>query len=398
MSERPRTGAVIVAAGASRRMAGLDKVMAPLAGVPIVMHSVRTFQASDAVDEIVVVTRPELEERLHALAEREGLTKVRRVVRGGATRSESSRHGISALSGEVEIVLVHDAARPLVSHDVVRRVVRAAHEHGAAIPGVTPVATIKRTENGVSVGTEDRGALREAQTPQGFRRPVLARAVAAAMKDGFQGTDEAAIVERAGERVVIVDGERRNLKITVPDDLAVAEALLAGLTPPRQLRVGCGYDVHRLETGRPLILGGVRIEHDCGLLGHSDADVLAHAICDALFGAAGLGDLGHHFPDTDAEWKDASGDLLLSRTVEILRDSGYVPVNVDATVSAQAPKLAPHREAMIGNLARSLRLSENQVSVKFTTTEGLGFEGRGEGISASAVAQIGTIPRIPEIE
>ncbi|HMB70686.1 MAG TPA: 2-C-methyl-D-erythritol 2,4-cyclodiphosphate synthase, partial [bacterium] len=217
-------------------------------------------------------------------------------------------------------------------------------------------------------------------------------------KEGFQGTDEAALVERTGERVAIVEGDRRNLKVTVPDDLAVAEALLAGRTPPQQTRVGLGHDVHRLEEGRPLILGGVTIDHPRGLAGHSDADVLSHAIADALFGAAGLGDLGHHFPDTDDEWKDASGERLLVRAVEILGDSGYVPTNVDATVSAQSPRLAPHRAAMVTNLARALDLPESRVSVKFTTTERLGFEGREEGISATAVAQVGSLPRIPESE
>jgi 2-C-methyl-D-erythritol 4-phosphate cytidylyltransferase / 2-C-methyl-D-erythritol 2,4-cyclodiphosphate synthase len=326
------------------------------------------------------------------MVEQRGWDKVRRVVQGGATRAESSRHGVGALSRDVELVLVHDAARPLASADLVTRVVQAARRDGAAIPGLPPVSTIKRAQGGSSAGTVPRDTLRCAQTPQGFRRDLLARAFVAARKDAFDGTDEASLVERLGERVTIVDGERRNLKITVPDDLSVAEALLAGHAPPGQTRVGFGLDVHRLEEGRPLVLGGVTIEHARGLLGHSDADVLAHAVCDALFGAAGAGDLGQHFPDTDPEWKDASGARLLTATVEILRDSGYVPLNVDATVSAQAPRLAPHRNAMIANLAAALRLPESRVSVKFTTTEHLGFEGRQEGISAAAVAHVGRLP------
>ncbi|GJM44707.1 MAG: bifunctional enzyme IspD/IspF [Gemmatimonadota bacterium] len=394
----PRVGAVIVAAGSSSRMSGLDKVLAPLAGTPLVLHSVRVFQDSPHVHEIVIVTRPELEPRLHELAERHGLTKVKRVVRGGRTRAESSRHGVSALSQDVELVLVHDGARPLVTGEVVTRVVEAATLDGAAIPGVPPVPTIKREANGASAGTLDRAELREAQTPQGFHRSLLARAFAAVMKEGLEPSDEAAMVEHLGERVTIVAGERRNLKVTVPEDLVVAEALLAGRTPPQQTRVGIGYDVHRLEEGRPLILGGVTIAHAKGLLGHSDADVLSHAIVDALFGAAGVGDLGHHFPDTDAEWEGASGERLLVAAVEILRDSGYVPTNVDATVSAQAPQLAPHRAAMIAHLARALLLPEQRVSVKFTTTERLGFEGREEGISATAVVQIGSLPMVAEIE
>lgn len=394
---RPRTGAVLVAAGRSERMAGLDKVMTPVGGRPVILHSLLALERCDAVDEIVVVTRGELEERVNSLALAAGCAKVRFVVRGGATRAESSRHGLGALSKDVELVLVHDAARPLVTPELVARVAAAAAEHGAAIPALPPVGTIKREEDGAAVETIDRATLREAQTPQGFRRGVLSKAFVAAVRDGFAGTDEASLVERTGVRVAIVEGERRNAKITVPEDLAVIEALLAGHAPPQQVRVGLGYDVHRLAPGRPLVLGGVTIEHPTGLLGHSDADVLAHAVCDALLGAAALGDIGWHFPDDDPAWKDAPGAKLLARTVEILRDSGYVPVDVDVTVAAQAPRLSPHRETMVANVARALRLPESRVSVKFTTTERLGFEGREEGIAATAVALVGRIPAVPEV-
>lgn len=392
----PKTGAIIVAAGRSERMAGVEKALAPLAGVPMLLHSVRAFQACDRIHEIVVVTRADLQARVQELLERDGVTKLHGVVKGGETRDESSRHGLSALSRDVEIVLVHDAARPLVTGALIERVAEAAAAGGAALPGVPPVATIKREDSGRSAGTVDRRSLREAQTPQGFRRDVLAKAFAAAMKDGFRGTDEAACVERTGARVALVEGDRRNLKVTVPDDLLLAEALLSGHAPPRITRIGFGRDVHRLVAGRPLILGGVTVPHDKGLDGWSDADVLAHAVCDALLGAAGAGDLGVHFPDTDETWKGVSGAALLARTVEILRETGYVPVNIDATVSAQAPRLAPHRRAMIANLARAAGLPESRVSVKFTTTEGLGFEGAGEGISTDCVAMVGQVVSLPE--
>ncbi len=394
---RPRTGAIVVAAGLSERMAGLDKVLTPVAGRPVLLHSLLAFERCDAVDEIVIVTREELEERVNALAASAGCAKVRFVVRGGATRAESSRHGLGALSKETELVLVHDAARPLVTPELIARVAAAAAVTGAALPGVAPVSTIKEEAGGVSVRTLDRARLREAQTPQGFRRGVLSKAFAAALRDKFDGTDEASLVERTGVPVALVEGDRRNVKITVPEDLAVVEALAGGQAPPQQTRVGFGYDVHRLVEGRPLILGGVEIPHPTGLLGHSDADVLDHAVCDALLGGAALGDLGLHFPDTDPRWKDAKGSVLLARTVEILRDSGYVPVNVDATVAAQAPRLAPHRDAMVTHLATFLRLPESRVSVKFTTTERLGFEGREEGIAASAIALVGRIPLAPEV-
>jgi len=391
-----RIGAIIVAAGNAERMAGIEKMLVPLAGRPLLLHSLTTFEECDVIHEIVVVTRADLVPRVAALVERAGCRKVRGVVAGGATRSESSRRGMSALSKDVEIVLVHDGARPLVTDALVRRVAEAASATGAAVPGVTPSSTIKEEGGGVSLRTLDRTRLREAQTPQGFRRDLLARALAWAVRAPEAPTDEAACVEALGERVAIVEGERRNVKVTVPDDLAVAEALAMGAAPPRETRVGFGFDVHRLVEGRPLVLGGVRIEHHVGLLGHSDADVLAHAVCDALLGAASLGDIGVHFPDTSSEWKGVAGTELLRRTVEILAEFGYVPLNVDATVNAQAPRLAPHRREMIEHIASALRLPEARVSVKFTTTEHLGFEGREEGISANAVAQIGRIPLIPQ--
>jgi 2-C-methyl-D-erythritol 4-phosphate cytidylyltransferase/2-C-methyl-D-erythritol 2,4-cyclodiphosphate synthase len=391
-----KAGAVIVAAGRGERMAGVEKLMAPLAGEPLLLHSVRAFERSASIDEIVIVTRSDLHDRVSSLVERDGLGKVHAVVRGGATRCESSRHGLGALSADVEVVLVHDGARPLVTEELIERIVREAEAAGAALPGVAPVSTIKREDGGRSAGTLDRASLREAQTPQGFRRDVLARAFAAASRDGLEPTDEAACVERGGDPVTIVEGDRRNLKVTVPDDLAVAEALLTGQAPPRLQRVGFGRDVHRLVAGRPLVLGGVAIPFDRGLVGWSDADVLAHAVCDALLGAAALGDLGDHFPDTDEVWKDVSGAELLERTVGILRGVGYVPVNVDATVAAQAPRLAPHRVRMRENVARALGLGEAQVSVKFTTTEGLGFEGAGEGVSAECVAMVSRVFSDPE--
>lgn len=394
----PRVGAIIVAAGRGDRMGGLEKMMIPLCGEPVLLHSLKTFAASDVVDEIVVVTREDLVDRVRSLVESRAIPKVTRVVPGGETRAESSRHGLAALARDITIVLVHDGARPLVKADLIERVTRGAIEEGAAIPGTVPVATIKEESNGHAAGTLDRRRLREAQTPQAFRRDWLARAMAAAMRDHFDPTDEASLLERAGCAVRIVDGDRSNIKITVIEDLAIAEALAGGRTPTQLPRIGIGHDVHRLIKDRPLILGGVRIPHSLGLEGHSDADVLAHAICDALLGAASQGDLGDHFPDTDEAWRGAPGRDLLARTVEILREVGYVPVNIDATVCAQSPTLSPFREAMAENLAQALHLPRERVSVKFTTTERLGFEGREEGISATAVAMVGRIPWIAETQ
>jgi 2-C-methyl-D-erythritol 4-phosphate cytidylyltransferase/2-C-methyl-D-erythritol 2,4-cyclodiphosphate synthase len=393
----PKVGAILVAAGRGDRMGGLEKMMIPLCGEPVLLHSLKTFAASSVVDEIVVVTREDLVDRVRTLIETRAIPKVTRVVPGGETRAESSRHGLAALSRDVGIVLVHDGARPLVRADLIERVARGAMEEGAAIPGTVPVGTIKEESNGRASATLDRRRLREAQTPQGFRRDWLARAMAQAMREHFDPTDEASLLERAGCPVRLVDGDRSNIKITVIEDLAVAEALAGGRTPTQLPRIGIGHDVHRLTKDRPLILGGVHIPHALGLEGHSDADVLAHAICDALLGAACQGDLGDHFPDTDETWRGAPGRDLLARTVEILREVGYVPVNIDATVCAQSPTLSPFREAMAENLAQALHLPRERISVKFTTTERLGFEGREEGISATAVAMVGHIPWIAEM-
>ncbi|MAF26300.1 MAG: bifunctional 2-C-methyl-D-erythritol 4-phosphate cytidylyltransferase/2-C-methyl-D-erythritol 2,4-cyclodiphosphate synthase [Gemmatimonadetes bacterium] len=367
-------------------MGGVDKMLAPLAGEPLLLHSIRAFHDCEAVAEVVVVTREDLLEPVRQMVETPEFPRVRRVVPGGRTRAESSRHGLAALSGEIAVVLVHDGARPLISDALIHRVAEAAEETGAVLPGIAPVSTIKRAEGDVCAATLDRASLREAQTPQGFRREVLARAMAADARDGSNPTDEASSVERSGTPVALVEGERRNLKVTVPEDLAIAETILAGGRPVRALRVGVGVDTHRLEPGCPLVLGGVTIPFDRGLAGHSDADVLSHAVCDALLGAAAAGDIGDHFPDDDPRWKGVSGADLLRRTVAILRESGYGPAHVDATVSAEKPRLAPHRAEMVANIADALGLSPDRVSVQFTTTEGLGFVGRGEGMSATAVA------------
>jgi 2-C-methyl-D-erythritol 4-phosphate cytidylyltransferase/2-C-methyl-D-erythritol 2,4-cyclodiphosphate synthase len=278
------------------------------------------------------------------------------------------------------------------------------------------VDTLKRTDpEGWMCETVDRRPLRTIQTPQVFQWPLLWEAHETAARNGFAGTDDASLVERLGLPVFAVPGDPRNLKITTPEDLALAEALLAEqgtgneeremrdepspstpphssfLVPPSLSRTGFGCDVHRLVAGRPLILGGVAIPHPVGLEGHSDADVLCHAIGDALLGAAGLGDLGRHFPDTEARWKGASSLDLLRRIVVLARQAGWAPLHVDATLLAEAPKIAPHVPSMAERIGGALGLPPAAVNVKATTTEGLGFVGRREGMAAQAVVTAGPV-------
>jgi 2-C-methyl-D-erythritol 4-phosphate cytidylyltransferase / 2-C-methyl-D-erythritol 2,4-cyclodiphosphate synthase len=279
-------------------------------------------------------------------------------------------------------VLVHDAARPLVDVALVEAVAAAARRTGAAVP-VLPVAeTVKRVEGGRVRETVDRDTLATAQTPQGFRYDVLRRAYDRAFADGVEVTDEAVAVERLGEPVEAVAGSARNRKVTGPDDLPWAEWMLSGTTAA--WRVGTGFDVHRLVQGRPLMLGGVKVEHDRGLEGHSDGDCVVHAVCDALLGACGAGDMGRYFPSSDPRWQGAPSLGFLQEVVEIVIGRGYDIGNVDVTVVAERPRLAPYTEAMRESLGRGLRRPADAVSVKVKSSDGLGALGAAEGIAAHA--------------
>ena len=286
-------------------------------------------------------------------------------------------------------MLIHDGARCLTDGDTIRGTMRGAEETGAAVASVPCVDTVKSVDAaGFVTGTPDRADLRCVQTPQAFRRELIMNAHLAAERDGFIGTDDASLVERVGHPVLLTEGSRRNLKLTTPEDFAMATAFLREENPLPETRIGTGYDVHRLVTGRRLILCGIEIPHTHGLDGHCDADVAVHALMDALLGAAALGDIGRHFPDTDEKYRGISSMKLLDHVCALLRDKGLRPANADVTIVAQAPKLAPYIEAMRTNLAAALCLPAERVNVKATTTEHLGFEGRREGISAQAVAML----------
>jgi 2-C-methyl-D-erythritol 4-phosphate cytidylyltransferase/2-C-methyl-D-erythritol 2,4-cyclodiphosphate synthase len=371
-----RVGAILAAGGSGQR-AGVAKQWLALGGQTILRRSARVLAACDAVDELVAVVPPGDEAR--GCAEVEGLGKPGRAVAGGALRADSVRNGLAA-AARCDVIVIHDAARPFASPALAARVLAAAARDGAALAAVPVTDTVKRAADERVAETLDRRVLWLAQTPQAFRRDVLLGAYAAAGDEASGATDECALVERSGAPVTIVPGEPGNFKITGPEDVARARALLEA-----PVAMGVGYDTHRFAAGRRLVLGGVEFEGD-GLLGHSDADVCAHAIGDAILGAAGLGDLGRHFPDTDPRWKGVSSLALLRAIAAKAAAVGWRVGNCDVTLAAKRPKIAPRAEEMRARLAEALGVSPAQVNVKATTGEGMGFVGREEGIAAHAVA------------
>jgi 2-C-methyl-D-erythritol 4-phosphate cytidylyltransferase/2-C-methyl-D-erythritol 2,4-cyclodiphosphate synthase len=374
--------AIIAAGGRGLRFgAGQPKQLALLAGRTILQHSVDAFIDSGTITDLVVALPPDL-----AVAPPDYLrsrNKPIAIVEGGARRQDSVRNAFYRLAGQTDIVVIHDAARPLVTDDVIRRTVAAAAVSGAAIAALRASDTVKRGDAaGRIVETLPRDEIYLAQTPQAFQVDVLREALTMT----GDATDEAALAERAGHHVQLVDGDPRNLKITTADDLATAERLLTHNAGGSVMRIGNGYDLHRLVPGRPLVLGGVTIPFDKGLLGHSDADVICHAVTDAILGAAGAGDIGRHFPDTDPAWKDANSLELLRQAMGVVARDGFAVGNVDVVVIAQLPKLAPHVDRIRAAVASALGCHPSQVSVKGKTNEGVDSIGAGESIAAQAVA------------
>lgn len=384
-----RFGAVLAAGGSSTRMGGgRNKVLEPLGGEPVFCRSLRTLLACPYVDEVCVVCRQEdMDEIAQTAAElsfRLGAGKRVGFALAGAQRQDSVWNGVQALAGDCEYLLIHDAARAFVSPETVEEVCRDALEYGAATAAVPSKDTCKLADENCFVeSTPDRTRLMAVQTPQAFKRELYLYAAEKARSQGKAYTDDCQLVEAAGGRVKLTLSDYRNFKLTTPEDLLLARAMVG--ERGCAVRIGSGYDVHKLVEGRRLILGGVDIPFERGLLGHSDADVLAHAIADALLGAAALGDIGHLFPDNDPQYAGADSLKLLAEVCRVVREAGYGIGNIDATVIAQRPKLAPHIPQMRENLARACGIEAGQVSVKATTEEGLGFTGSGEGIAASAV-------------
>jgi len=305
------------------------------------------------------------------------------VLAGGKERQDSVRKGLFAMMAdhpETDYVLIHDGARPYVTSEIIQSTMDHTLRTGAAIAAVPVKDTIKILgEEGIS--TPDRNRLYAAQTPQGFDAKLILNAYELAMRQGFVGTDDAQLVERLGHQVALAAGSYANIKITTPEDLPKSGSKIL----PKNYKAGTGFDVHALVEGRPLVLGGITLPYEKGLMGHSDADVLTHAIMDALLGAAGLGDIGRHFPDTDQAYKGISSITLLKKVVALLDEKGLQLANLDATIIAERPKMAPFHDAMIQKLANALECDKEQINIKATTTEKLGIPGREEGIAAEAI-------------
>jgi 2-C-methyl-D-erythritol 4-phosphate cytidylyltransferase/2-C-methyl-D-erythritol 2,4-cyclodiphosphate synthase len=374
--------ALVVAGGRGTRFGGdVPKQYRLLAGRPLLRHSVEAFRRHPRVAGVRVVIHPEDRKRYEAAVE--GLDLLEPCM-GGAARQDSVRLGLESLASHApERVLIHDAARPFIEASTIGDVIAALDSTPGAIAAVPVTDTLKRAQSNKIAGTVERDGLWRAQTPQGFRyRDILAAHRAA---KGEVLTDDAAVAERAGLEVALVAASEANFKVTTEEDLRRAERMLA---ERHESRVGTGFDVHHFGPGDKIMLCGVAIPHSQGLVSHSDADVGLHSLTDAILGTIGAGDIGFHFPPSDARWKGAPSERFLRHAVELLAERGGRIVNVDVTVICERPKIGPHRAALVASLARILGIEASRVSVKATTTDGLGFTGRGEGMAAQAVATV----------
>ena len=382
--------AIIAAGGSGRRIgASVPKQLLDVGGRTLLERSVDAFRSHPAVDEVIVAVPLDM---LAAPPSWLDAARDVRLVAGGERRQDSVANAFAAVSEAVDIVLVHDAARPFVTSDVISRAIEGAVAHGAAIAALPVSDTVKRVAideaksgGSVIVETLPREEIFLAQTPQAFRREVLQSAIAAGRST--EATDEAMLAERAGYRVHVVIGDPGNGKVTTAADLAGARARVE----PAGGRVGVGYDLHRLIEGRPLVLGGVTVPSERGALGHSDADVICHAVTDAILGAARAGDIGQHYPDTDPRWKGASSIAILEEVAGLVRGLGLAVANVDVVVILERPKIGPYRDEIQSRLANALGIEASRVSVKGKTNEGVDAVGRGEAIAAHAVALLTTL-------
>ncbi|WP_172295261.1 bifunctional 2-C-methyl-D-erythritol 4-phosphate cytidylyltransferase/2-C-methyl-D-erythritol 2,4-cyclodiphosphate synthase [Pseudoruegeria sp. HB172150] len=370
-----RTAAIIVAAGRGLRAGGpVAKQWQPLAGRRVIDRTLDAFRDAPGVDRIVVVLHPQ------EMPLCEGLGEVLAVA-GGDNRSDSVRAGLEALAdGGFDRVLIHDAARPLVSQRIIADVIAALEDNQGAAPALAVTDALWRGDDGIVTGLQPRDGLLRAQTPQGFHfDPILA----AHRAHGGAAADDVEVARAAGIKVAMVPGEERNLKLTQPGDFVRAEAMLR---EAMDIRLGNGFDVHRFGEGDHVVLCGVRVPHDKALMGHSDADVGMHAVTDAIYGALALGDIGRHFPPSDPQWKGADSALFLRHAVAQATERGYAISSVDVTVICERPKVGPHAQSMTERMAEIMKVEPGRISIKATTTETLGFTGREEGIAALATA------------
>ena len=377
-----RVVALVVAAGRGNRFGGdLPKQWMELDGRPLLRHSLGILAAHPDIAEVRVVIHPDDRDRYEAAAA--GL-RLNPPIHGGATRQESVRLGLEALSDNPpDAVLIHDGARPFVDPAIIHRVLKSLKTNKGAIPAMPVHDTLKRGTDGLITGTEPRDGLFRAQTPQGFQFAAILEAHRKAA--GRELTDDAAVLEADGQAVALVEGAEDNVKITTRQDLARAAARF---DRPGEVRVASGYDVHRYSEGSFVTLCNIEVPHSHGLLGHSDADAALHALTDALLGCIAAGDIGRHFPPTDDRWKGADSAIFLQYVAELVAAAGGRIQHVDITIICERPKVGPHRAAMVDRVAELLDIPAGRVSVKATTTEGLGFTGRQEGIAAQATATV----------
>jgi 2-C-methyl-D-erythritol 4-phosphate cytidylyltransferase / 2-C-methyl-D-erythritol 2,4-cyclodiphosphate synthase len=386
--------ALIVAAGRGVRVAGpkplIPKQYLPIGGVPMLTRAIGAFAAHPSIDEIMVVIHPE-DLALYESATKSLAHGLRPPVSGGAQRQDSVRSGLEAIAeNPPERVLIHDAARPFVDAGLIGRVIASLDGHAGALPCLPVTDTLLRADAGRATGTLARDGLWRAQTPQGFRFDAILAAYRAAAKDSAAFTDDAGVAQWYGLDVALVEGSEANRKLTSAEDIASADELLRlrALSGLGTQRVANGYDVHAFGPGDAVILCGVRIPHQKKLVGHSDADVGMHALTDALLGTIADGDIGVHFPPSDARWRGAASELFLKDAVNRVKARGGEIVHVDVTFICEAPRVGPYRDAMRAKLAKCLGLDVAEISIKATTNEGLGFIGRGEGIAAMATATV----------
>jgi 2-C-methyl-D-erythritol 4-phosphate cytidylyltransferase/2-C-methyl-D-erythritol 2,4-cyclodiphosphate synthase len=384
------TAAVILAAGSGTRVGGaVPKQYQLLAGKPLLRHTLETFMQHPGIDIVQVVISNGDEERYRMVT---GDLDTNPPVVGGVTRQQSGHLGLQALSRRPPVlVLIHDAARPFVSPALITHVLAHLDRHEGAVPAMPITETLKRAPAGIISGTVEREGLWAAQTPQGFRYDLIWKAHARAAAEGHQNfTDDAAVAEWAGMEIIVLPGESSNLKLTTADDMRLAEQRLLRerYRQCSDVRVGQGFDVHAFEPGTHVNLCGIRIAHHARLKGHSDADAPMHALTDAILGSLGESDIGTHFPPSDARWKDAASRIFLDHAVKLVERRGGIIANADITIICESPKIAPHIAAMRQNLCSILKIAPDRLGIKATTSEGLGFAGRGEGLAAFATATI----------
>lgn len=396
MSEQLRVAVIVVAGGVGARASGksdvLPKQYRTIAGRPVLARAISQFLATELIDVVVPVIG---KDHGHVYASMKlADPRLMEPVVGGSTRQASTLAGLHALADyRPDVVLIHDGARPFVERQVIENVIAALEDADGAVPVLIVTDTIKRSLDGKTVGgTEDRTQLYAAQTPQAFRFVAIYEAHRRAIEISDSFTDDAAIAEWAHLRVALAQGSPRNIKITLPEDFERAERMIEEHTD-METRMGIGYDVHAFEDGDHVILGGLKIPHTAKLSGHSDADVVLHALCDAIYGAMADGDIGKHFPPSEMEWGGADSAIFLEHAANLVRERGGRIVHLDATIICERPKIRPHVDAMRARIAEIAGVSVGRVSVKATTSERLGFTGREEGIAAQAAATL-EMPRI----